>query len=181
MKVVAITGYRPHELGIFKADHPGIEIIQEAYRRKITEAIELGAEWFIFSGTNGCELWAGQVLLELRETHPIKIAVFPPFLEMEERYKPYEQELFSQLRLEADFFEPLTQRPYEDPSQLRAKTGFFLDKAAGLITLYDEETGGSPRFLVEGAKRKHQMELFMITQDDLRVIEEEKQWEQQWE
>ncbi len=181
MKVVAVTGYRPHELGIFKADHPGIDIIQEAYRKKIMEVIELGAEWFIFSGTNGCELWAGQVLLELRETYPIKIAVFPPFLNMDERYKPFEQELFVQLQLEADFFEPLTQRPYEDPSQLRAKTAFFLDKAEGLITLYDEETEGSPRFLVEGARRKPNMEVFLITQEDLRVIEEEKQWEQQWE
>lgn len=181
MKVVTVTGYRPHELGIFKADHPGISIIQEAYRRKIIEVIELGAEWFIFSGTNGCELWAGQVLLELRETYPIKIAVFPPFLEMEERYKPYEQEIYIQLQMEADFFEALTQRPYEDPSQLRAKTAFFLEKAEGIITLYDEDTGGSPRFLIEGARRRPEMELFLITQEDLRVIEEEKQWEQQWE
>ncbi len=28
MKVIAVTGYKPFELGIFKMDHPGVECIE---------------------------------------------------------------------------------------------------------------------------------------------------------
>lgn len=181
MSVFAVTGYRPHELGIFQMNHPGIPIIQEAYRRKFIEVIEEGAEWFLLSGTNGCELWASEVLFELREQFPIQIACIVPYLNMEERYKPYEQEQFARLQLEADFFEALTRRPYESPAQLRAKTAFFLQKSAGLISLYDEETGGSPRYLVEGAQNRSDYKLLLITAEDLRVIEEEKMWDNHWE
>ncbi len=36
MKVIAVTGYKPFELGIFKNDHPGVECIKKALRRKLT-------------------------------------------------------------------------------------------------------------------------------------------------
>ncbi len=29
MKVIAVTGYKPFELGIFKNDHPGVECIKK--------------------------------------------------------------------------------------------------------------------------------------------------------
>ncbi|MEC3078540.1 SLOG family protein, partial [Bacillus tropicus] len=47
MKVIAVTGYKPFELGIFKNDHPGVECIKKALHRKLTNFVEDGLEWVI--------------------------------------------------------------------------------------------------------------------------------------
>ncbi|MCY1690773.1 SLOG family protein [Exiguobacterium sp. SL14] len=52
MKVVAITGYKPNELGIFDQKHPGIRVLKAAYRERMIRLIEdRGTEWFITSAS----------------------------------------------------------------------------------------------------------------------------------
>lgn len=66
MKVIAVTGYKPFELGIFKNDHPGVECIKKALRRKLTAFVEGGLEWVIISGQLGVELWTAEVVLKYK-------------------------------------------------------------------------------------------------------------------
>ncbi len=80
MKVVAVTGYKPFELGIFKKDHPGVDCIKKAPHRKLTAFVEDGLEWVIISGQLGVELWVAEVVFEIQVEYPdLKLAVFTPF------------------------------------------------------------------------------------------------------
>ena len=66
MKVIAVTGYKPFELGIFKNDHPGVECIKKALHRKLITFVEDGLEWVIISYQLGVELWVAEVVLKCK-------------------------------------------------------------------------------------------------------------------
>ena len=65
MKVIAVTGYKPFELGIFKMIIR-VECIKKALHRKLTNFVEDGLEWVIISGQLGVELWAAEVVLKCK-------------------------------------------------------------------------------------------------------------------
>ncbi|WP_290719880.1 MULTISPECIES: DUF1273 domain-containing protein [Exiguobacterium] len=186
MKVVAITGYKPNELGIFDQKHPGIRVLKAAYRERMIRLIEdRGTEWFITNASPGCEIWACEVVLELKEDYPhIRLGILLPFLEQEARWKEPVQAQYLSILEQADFVEAISQKPYTDPSQLRNKTEFMIQKSQGLLSVFDEEHGGSAKFLVERARiemEQSDYQLFLITQDDLSWLEQELQYNDQWE
>lgn len=85
---------------------------------------------------------------------------------------------------QADFVDAISQKPYENPSQFRNKTEFMIQKSQGLLSVYDEEHGGFAKYLVERAKlemERSDYHLFLITQDDLAMMEQEQNYNEQWE
>ncbi|GAA3327349.1 hypothetical protein GCM10020331_066930 [Ectobacillus funiculus] len=52
----------------------------------MTAFLEEGLEWVLISGQLGVELWTAEVVFELQMEYPdLKLAVFTPFLEQEEK------------------------------------------------------------------------------------------------
>ncbi|QUG83384.1 DUF1273 domain-containing protein [Bacillus nitratireducens] len=180
MKVVTVTGYKPFELGIFKNDHPGVEYIKKALRRKLTAFVEDGLEWVIISGQLGVELWAAEVVFEIQVEYPdLKLAVFTPFLEQEENWKEDNREYYEFILSQADHIDSITKRKYESPEQFKLKNQFFIAKSDALLAVYDEEKPGSPKYIVEAAKKKGEIEnyhSYFILFSDLQDIMEEEQW-----
>jgi uncharacterized phage-like protein YoqJ len=181
LKVVAITGYKPFELGIFQGNHPGIGYIKKALRRRLVPLVEEGLEWVIISGQLGVELWAAEVVFDLQLDHPqLQLAVMTPFLEQEEKWNEANRELYEMVLAQADFVDSITKKKYENPAQFRLKTQFFIHKSNGLLIVYDEEHEGSPKYMLEAAKLKAQTEkypIMAITSYDLQVMVEEEQFE----
>ncbi|MBE5105379.1 DUF1273 domain-containing protein [Bacillus thuringiensis] len=180
MKVVAVTGYKPFELGIFKNDHPGVACIKKALHRKLITFVEEGLEWVIISGQLGVELWAAEVVFGIQEEYPdLKLAVFTPFLEQEEGWKEDNREYYEFILSQADHIDSITKRKYESPEQFKLKNQFFIEKSDALLAVYDEEKSGSPKYIVEAAKKKGEIEnyhSYFILFSDLQDIIEEEQW-----
>ncbi|MEH7388473.1 DUF1273 domain-containing protein [Bacillus sp. JJ1521] len=180
MKVVAITGYKPFELGIFGQDHPGIRYIKLALKNALIPLIEDGLEWVIISGQLGVELWAAEITYELQDEYPdLKIAVITPFLEQDENWNETNKEYYQFILSQADYVNSITNRKYDNPSQFRLKNAFFLDKSDALLILYDEENEGSPRYIYSDAKKKCENEdyqLITINAYDLQAVVEEDQY-----
>ncbi|AAP25517.1 MULTISPECIES: DUF1273 domain-containing protein [Bacillus] len=180
MKVIAVTGYKPFELGIFKNDHPGVECIKKALRRKLTAFVEGGLEWVIISGQLGVELWTAEVVFEIQVEYPdLKLAVFTPFLEQEEGWKEDNREYYEFILSQADHVDSITKRKYESPEQFKLKNQIFIEKSDALLAVYDEEKPGSPKYIVEAAKKKGEIEnyhSYFILFSDLQDIIEEEQW-----
>lgn len=79
-----VSGYKSHELGIFHAKHPGIQIIKKALENELRRLIHEGLEWVIISGQPGVETWTAEVVIGLKEEFPqFKYSVITPFLDME--------------------------------------------------------------------------------------------------
>lgn len=50
MKVLAVTGYKPFELGIFKHDDKALFYIKKALENRMIALLEEGLEWVLISG-----------------------------------------------------------------------------------------------------------------------------------
>ncbi|MFJ8520119.1 DUF1273 domain-containing protein [Lysinibacillus xylanilyticus] len=180
---IIITGYRPHELGIFNDKHPGIAIIKKALENRLRILIDEGLEWVIISGQQGVETWGIEVILTLRKEFPhLKYAVITPFLEQEKNWQEQKKEKYQTLVAQADFVTSVTKKPYEAPWQFIEKDKFIIQNTDGLLLIYDEENEGSPKYmkrLAEKYMETHEYTLLMITAYDLQVVAEEIQ-QQDW-
>ncbi|WP_193392236.1 DUF1273 domain-containing protein [Neobacillus vireti] len=182
MKVLAISGYKPFELGIFKKDHPSVLFIKAAIKKSLIPLVEEGLEWVLISGQLGVELWAAEVIFDLQLDFPdIKLAVITPFLDQEASWNENNKEWYESVLAQADFIDSVTKKGYEKPWQFRLKNQFFIEKSDGLLLLYDQEKEGSPKYLYELAvqyQKENTYPLELITFYDLQMIVEEEQYKQ---
>lgn len=183
VKVAAVSGYKPFELGIFKNNHPAVSYIKKAICNRLKEMLEEGLEWVLISGQLGTELWAAEVVYELREKEypDLKLAVITPFLEQEASWSESNKEWYESILMEADFVDSVSHRPYEKPWQFRMKNQFHIEKSDILLLFYDSEKIGSPQFIYNMAKRyqeSHEYEIRTIQFFDLQLLAEEEQWKQ---
>lgn len=182
MKVLAISGYKPFELGIFKNDHPSVLFIKSAIKKSLLPMVEEGLEWVLISGQLGVELWAAEVVFELQMEFPdVKLAVITPFLDQQASWKENNKEWYESVLAQADFIDSVTKKGYEKPWQFRLKNQFFIEKSEGLLLLYDQEKEGSPKYLYDMAlefQKKHSYSIELITFYDLQMIVEEEQLKQ---
>lgn len=162
-KAVLITGYKPHELGIYSDEHPGVPVIKYCLKASLLQLIDGGASWFVISGQPGVELWAAEVVLALKqESYGIHLAVIVPFLEQETKWKEAQKEKYYAILEQADFVDAISKRPYDSPVQLRQKNDFLVAKTDGMLILYDDSKPGSPEYYLGPARRKAQHQLYPI-------------------
>ncbi|MBS4215905.1 DUF1273 domain-containing protein [Bacillus sp. FJAT-49825] len=182
LKVLAISGYKPFELGIFKKDHPSANFIKAAIKKSLLPMLEDGLEWVLISGQLGVELWAAETVFNLQEEFPdLKLAVITPFFNQEASWNENNKEWYESVLMQADFIDSVTKKGYEKPWQFRLKNQFFIEKSDGLLLLYDQEKEGSPKYLYELAvdyQKNHSYSIELITFYDLQVIVEEEQLKQ---
>ena len=182
IKRLVVTGYKPHELRIFQENHPGIRYIKKAIRKELEQLLEDGLEWVLISGQLGVEIWTAEEVMDLQLGYPqLKYAVLSPFLDQEKRWKEVQQEKYQEILFHADFHRCISNRPYEGPWQYRAKDQFLLRNSDGLLILYDEEHGGSPKYMKELAEKYAETTdypIITITGYDLQLLVEEEQYSQ---
>lgn len=176
---IIITGYKPHELGIFDEKHLGIPIIKKALEDRLRALLDEGLQWVIISGQQGVETWAAEVVLALKAEFPdLQYAVITPFLEQEKNWKDHKKEKYQMIVAGADFETSVTKKPYEAPWQFTEKDKFIIQNTDGILLVYDEENEGSPKYmkhLVEKYRETHDYELLTINAYDLQIIAEEMQ------
>ncbi|MGM7721975.1 DUF1273 domain-containing protein [Metabacillus sp. Hm71] len=178
MKVLTISGYKSFELGIFKNDDQAVQYIKKAIEKSLIGLFEEGLEWVIISGQLGVELWAAEVVLDLQLEYPdVKLAVLTPFLNQESGWSEANREYYEFILSQADLVDSITKREYDSPTQLKLKNEFLIKKSEGLLLVYDEEKQGSPKYLLETARKKEESTKFfigLITFYDLQMIVEEE-------
>ncbi|MDZ5711972.1 DUF1273 domain-containing protein [Jeotgalibacillus haloalkalitolerans] len=177
MKTLVISGYKSHELGIFKSGDPAVGVIKKAIRQRLVTLIDEGLEWVIVSGGLGVEQWAAEAVIQLKAEYPaLQLAVITPFLSQEEKWNEENQTNYQNILKSADFTASVSNKPYTDPSQFRNRDDFLLNKADGLLLIHDEEKDGSPAFLLKKAEtyaEQNKLEIIRIDFQDLQWIAEE--------
>lgn len=179
IKSVYVSGYRPHELGIFNDQHPGVPIIKKALENELRTLLDDGLEWVIVSGQQGVETWAAEIVIKLKQEYPqLRYSIITPFLEIEKNWNEQNQQKYHSIVSQADFVTSVTKRPYEAPWQFIEKDKFIIQHTDALLLLYDEDQEASPKYvkrLAEKYQEQQEYELITITAYDLQVIAEEMQ------
>lgn len=179
IKSLYVSGYRPHELGIFNEKHPGIAMIKKAIENELRALIDDGLEWVVISGQQGVETWTAEVVIQLKKEFPqLKYSIITPFLDIEKNWNEQKQEKFFYIQSQADFVTSVTKKPYKAPRQFIEKDKFIIQNTDALLLVYDEDHEGSPKYvkrLAEKYMEQYDYILHTITSYDLQVIAEEIQ------
>ncbi len=173
---ITVTGYKPYELNIRNEKDEKIKVVKESIRRSLIRYMEEGAEWVLLSGQPGVEMWTFEVIQELKKDNPLNVAIVPPFEDQEKVWKEPVQERYYQMIQQADFFQPLMNKPYEHPSQYEIKNKWFIEKTDACILVYEEEFGGSPKYFEQLARKyqeSHTYEVDVISSFTLEEISRE--------
>lgn len=176
IKRLYITGYQSYELGIFNENDPRVKVIKNVLKKELTALIENGLEWVMISGALGTEVWAGQIVSELKQEYPeIQLALIFPFENFGSNWKEQNQLLLSELRQKADYVNAVSHQSYQNPRQFKNHISFLLNHTDGALVIYDSEYPGKSKFFladVEKYQQKKAYELLTITMDDLENYSE---------
>ncbi|MWC27987.1 DUF1273 domain-containing protein [Paenibacillus sp. MMS18-CY102] len=183
MKSLLVTGYRAHELSIYDQKHKGIPYIKKALESKLIPLVEEGLEWVITSGQYGVDLWACEVVIELKRTYPgLKLSILAAYLNPEEKWKEEKQNYYRDILRGVDYYGIVSQKPYDGVWQLTARDDLLLRKSDGILLFYDEDAGeASPKFIKQRAWKRHEDDgyrFITITAEDVQSIADEESRDQ---
>lgn len=178
MKNLLVTGYRAHELGIFDQKHKGIVYIKKAIESRLLPLIGEGLEWVLTPGQYGVDLWACEVVIELKRKHPqLKLGIIAAYENPEEKWKEDKQDYYRGILKDVDYYGKVSNQPYNGVWQLKARDDLLLRKSDGILLFYDEDAGeASPKFMKQRALRRHEADgyLYMsLTAEDVQGVADE--------
>lgn len=182
MKVLTVTGYKSLELNIFSESDERISYIKYALRQRLIGFIEEGVEWVLVSGQMGVEMWAAEVVLELKDIYDVKLGVFPPFENFSSRWPEALQFKYEKMTMEADFYEPLYKGDYRGAFQFKARDQWFVDKSDASLILMDQEYPGSTLYYHAVAEESEDHPIYYITALDLQdAVDMMQSMDGEWE
>lgn len=177
MKILVVSGYKSSELGIFDEKNEGIQYVKKAIKKQLINYIEFGLEWILISGQLGVEIWTAEIVFELQFEYPnLKLGVFTPYLSQEENWNELNKEKYKKIIELATHVDSVTRKKYEAPYQLSLKNQFLVNKSDGILLVYDEEKEGTPKYILNEARKKkenHDYKIDFIQFQDLQDIVEE--------
>ncbi|WP_151733253.1 DUF1273 domain-containing protein ['Paenibacillus yunnanensis' Narsing Rao et al. 2020] len=179
MKTLLVTGYRAHELGIFDGKHQAIPYIRKALAARLIPLVEDGLEWVITPGQYGVDLWACEVVLELKQQYSdLKLGIITAHTGQEEKWKEEKQNEYRRIIAGADYFGAVSNMPYDGPWQFRARDELLFRKSDGILLFYDEEAAeGSPKYFKERALKLHAESgygLYVLLAEEIQSIADEE-------
>ncbi|MBO0468955.1 DUF1273 domain-containing protein [Enterococcus sp. DIV0242_7C1] len=172
VKTLYVTGYKSFEIGVFQDNDPKIIVIKNVLKREIMGFLDAGLEWVLVSGNLGTEIWAAEVVAELKNDYPeLKLGVIYPFKEFGSNWNEKNQTNLEKIERLADFVDSVSHQPYQSPAQLKMHTRFLLEHTGASLLIYDQEYPGKTEYFLKDAtlfSEQYPYEIRLITMDDLQ-------------
>ncbi|MHC5227521.1 SLOG family protein [Enterococcus sp. LJL99] len=177
VKTLYITGYRSFEIAVFQENDPKITVIKNVLKNEIISYLENGLEWILVSGNLGVEMWAAEVVGELKNDYPeLKLGLIYPFQGFGENWNEKNQLLLKKVESLSDYVNAVSHQPYQSPAQLKMHTNFLLNHTGASLLIYDQEYPGKTAYFLkdcESFSEKNLYEIRLITMLDLQNSTEE--------
>jgi uncharacterized phage-like protein YoqJ len=174
MKTVVVTGHKKHEIGLWNEKHSAFPYLKTAYKQKMVQVIEEGAEWFLSSGAQGLELYAAEWVLQLKEDYPqVKLAMLLPYYGQEQNWKEEAKEQYQQVLSHADYINYISKREYSHPWQLSQKNRYLIEQSDGLITFFNGVERTHPWYYIMEAKKIQEQsdyKLMIMDPEELQML-----------
>ncbi len=140
------TGHRPEKL-----QTPETEIKNWLYRQ-IENALEDGFVTFITGMAMGVDIWAGQIVVRLRESNPaIHLIAVVPWNGFAVRWHENWKDQYSALLAKADLVKVISDR-YRD-NVFRQRNEWMVNHCARVIAFFNGSEGGT-REMIDYARKK---------------------------
>ena len=139
------TGHRPEKLSLPESE------VKAELEKEIRLAIADGINVFITGMAPGVDIWAAEVVLELKEELPLKLIAASPHPGFENRWPISWQKRYAAIMAKADFIKEVCSHYSRGCYQIRNE--WMVDSAELVIAYVKYSWGGASKTL-EYAKRK---------------------------
>lgn len=147
------TGHRPEKLNRLEAE------IKKDLEAAILQAIDDGFVTFITGMARGVDIWAGEIVLQLRKTNPnLHLIAASPYDGFESHWSEDWKIRYNAVMEQADLVRFICKGYSKACFQIRNE--WMVDRAARVIAVYNGEPGGT-RNTIEYAER-NEVECFKI-------------------
>lgn len=139
------TGHRPEKLTRSETE------IKKALETAIRQAIDDGFVTFITGMARGVDIWAGEIVLQLRRGNPnLHLIAASPYQGFESRWPADWQKRYNEILGQADLVRFVCKGYSKACFQIRNE--WMVDRSARVIAVYNDEPGGT-RNTIEYAER----------------------------
>lgn len=130
------TGHRPEKLGQSE------NVIKKGLEEEILKAISDGFTVFISGMARGVDIWAAEIVLQLRsEGYPIRLICASPYQGFEEKWEKEWQDRYNAILKDADLVKFICPRYSRFCFQKRNK--WMVNHSARVIAAYNGQPGGT--------------------------------------
>ncbi len=142
---VCFTGHRPEKM------HIDTEKVQSALRKAIMASICEGKQAFISGMSRGVDLWAAEIVLELKETNPdIRLICAVPFEGFEKRWSAAWQKRYNEVLKKADEAHFICSGFSYLSYQIR--NTWMVNRSSKVIAVWNGDTGGTKNTVLYAEK-----------------------------
>ena len=130
------TGHRPEKLNTSEKE------VKAALRKQIDQAVHDGFKVFITGMARGVDLWAAEIVLDLRKRNKeIRLICAIPHDGFEARWSPSWQELYRYVLAEADLTRVISKGYHTGVYQVRNE--WMVNHAARVIAVFNNKPSGT--------------------------------------
>lgn len=130
------TGHRPEKLKRTE------EEIKKGLETAILKAIQDGFTTFITGMARGVDIWAGQIVLKLRQTNPeLRLIAVLPYPNCDSRWSTSWWKQYAEVLDAADLIQSIS--PQYSIASFQKRDEWMVDHAARVIAVYDGVPGGT--------------------------------------
>ena len=141
------TGHRPEKLN--RSEEEVKKLLDSAIRQAIAD----GFTTFITGMARGVDIWAGQIVLELKKEYPaLKLVAASPYKGFEERWSASWQEQYNSILEKADAVRYICKGYSKGSFQIRNE--WMVDRSARVIAFYNGEPGGTRNTILYADKNR---------------------------
>ena len=152
-KTCCFTGHRPEELKRNETQ------VKEALERAIEAAVSRGFTHFISGMARGVDLWAAQLVLELKKQNPdVKLLCAVPYENFEKRWSPAWRQCYHDVLAAADYKKVFY--PSFSYAAFQERNRWMVDHSALVIAVCNGMQGGTLN-TIDYAERQN-VRVFMI-------------------
>lgn len=133
---VCFTGHRPEKLDMSERK------VKSALLKEIMRAIDDGFNVFISGMARGVDMWAAEIVLELKEEHPdLKLIAAIPFEGFEKKWSRDNQKQYNDILSQSDLVKFIcTSFSY---STYQKRNEWMVDHSARVIAVFNGEKSGT--------------------------------------
>lgn len=151
-KRCCFTGHRPQKLTRSEA------AVRRDLERAIIKAIEAGYTTFVTGMAYGVDVWAGEIVVRLREDNPeLHLIAAVPFEGFESRWSAEWKEKYKALLEKADLVRYIC--PSYNAGAYQRRNEWMVDHSAYVIAVFNGEKSGTKNTIDYAQKRGVQVEL----------------------
>lgn len=146
LRRVCFTGHRPEKL-----TRPEL-LIKQDLKQEIEKALSQGKNVFITGMARGIDLWAAELVLDLRAQNPeVKLICACPYPGMERRWSEQWRQCYRKVLADADYVKYIC--PAYTPSCFLQRDRWMVDHSALVISVFSGEPGGT-KYTMDYAGKK---------------------------